>query len=538
MRDQTVSWNPRKLHPDIVKPAGPIDPDVGVLVLETPQAKPVAAYVNFAMHPDTVGGEGISADYPGVLSRLLAECKGPEMVTLFANGCCGNLNHRHVGWADAQKGPQEARRIGTVLAGTVCKTIPLLRPVPAGRLGVRSEIVKLPLAPITPEDVARAKEVVGRLREPKTTFLEKVKAFQVLDVAAREGKPLEVEVQVVALGDQVAWVSLPGEIFVELGLALKKASPFPHTLIAELANGSVGYIPDRPAYPQGNYEVVSARCAAGSGELLVETALRLLGAGQPASPGARARKVREVIAHRGGTVDRPENTLASCRRAIEVGATVTETDIRTTRDGALICMHDADVSRTTNGKGPVSEKTLAELRELDAGSWFNPTFKGERIPTLRETLELCKGKIDVMLDLKEQGESYAKKVAAEVRKHGDPRRTVLGIRSVEQARQLRQLLPEARQVGLIPTPEALEAFAEAGVPMIRLWPRWLTDGALVPRLRKLGLTLHLGAGMGSKDEVLPLLAYEPESLSSDDPARLLRTLAQIAAEGKTEERPR
>ena len=91
-----------------------------------------------------------------------------------------------------------------------------------------------------------------------------------------EGKSLEVEVQVIALGDRLEWVSLPGEIFVELGLALKKASPFPVTLIAELANGSIGYIPDRPAYAQGNYEVVSARCAEGSGEMLVEAAIRLL----------------------------------------------------------------------------------------------------------------------------------------------------------------------------------------------------------------------------------------------------------------------
>jgi hypothetical protein len=106
--------------------------------------------------------------------------------------------------------------------------------------------------------------------------MEKVKAYQVLDVAGRDGKPLEVEVQVIALGDEVAWVSLPGEIFVELGLAVKKASPFRYTLIAELANGSVGYVPDRPAYAQGNYEVVSARCAEGSGELLAETAVRLL----------------------------------------------------------------------------------------------------------------------------------------------------------------------------------------------------------------------------------------------------------------------
>jgi hypothetical protein len=276
MRDATVSWNPRKLHPDVIRPAGPIDPDVSVLYLDTPKGGPVATYVNFAMHPDTVGGEGISADYPGVLARLLAECKGPEMLTVFANGCCGNLNHRDLGWLDPQKGPHEARRIGTVLAGAVCRTYPQLKPVSAGGLRVKSALVPLPLASITSEDVARAKEVVKRPRDAKTPFLEQVKAYQVLDVAARDGKPLEVEVQVVALGDQLAWVSLPGEIFVELGLALKKASPFRYTLLAELANGAIGYIPDRPAYAQGNYEVVSARCAEGSGELLVETALRLL----------------------------------------------------------------------------------------------------------------------------------------------------------------------------------------------------------------------------------------------------------------------
>jgi hypothetical protein len=141
---------------------------------------------------------------------------------------------------------------------------------------VKSETVRLPLAPIGAEDVARAKDLVKRIRDPKTTFLEKVKAYQVLDVAARDGKPWEVEVQVIALGNEVAWVSLPGEIFVELGLAIKKASPFRYTMIAELANGSIGYIPDKPAYEQGNYEVVSARCAEGSGEMLVEAAVRML----------------------------------------------------------------------------------------------------------------------------------------------------------------------------------------------------------------------------------------------------------------------
>jgi hypothetical protein len=284
MRDGTVSWNPRKLDPGVVRPAGPIDPDVSVVAFETPRAGPIATYVNFAMHPDTTGGEGISADYPGVLSRLLADYRGAGMVTVFANGCCGNLNHRDLGWADPQHGPHEARRIGTVLAGAVCRTYPALKPVPAGGLRVKSALVHLPLAPHTADDVSRAREVVKRPRDPKTPFLDMVKAYRVLDVAARDGRPLEVEVQVIALGDRIAWVSLPGEIFVELGLAIKKASPFPETLLAELANGSVGYVPDRPAYAQGNYEVVSARCAEGSGEMLVDTAVRLLRELGPEAP--------------------------------------------------------------------------------------------------------------------------------------------------------------------------------------------------------------------------------------------------------------
>jgi hypothetical protein len=103
-----------------------------------------------------------------------------------------------------------------------------------------------------------------------------VQAFKALDVSERLGKPLKVEVQVISLGDDLAWVSLPGEIFVELGLQIKRGSPFKQTMIAELANGSVGYVPNRVAYPQGNYEVVSTRCAAGSGEKLVDSAVKQL----------------------------------------------------------------------------------------------------------------------------------------------------------------------------------------------------------------------------------------------------------------------
>jgi neutral ceramidase len=278
MRDGTVSWNPPKLDKNILKPAGPIDPEIGFLYFETLQAQPRAAFVNFALHLDTVGGQKISADFPGHLARLLGEYKGKELLTVFATGACGNINHRDVSWKDNQKGVSEAFRIGSVLAGALNRSWDNLKPLQSSAVQVRSEIVKLPLAPISDADVAKAKEVYARMNDPKTKFMEQVKAFQVLDIAKRNGQPHEVEVQVIALGQDVAFVSLPGEVFVELGQSIKQASPFPYTMIVELANGSIGYIPNKSAYPEGNYEVVSARCAAGSGEMLVTAAIQMLSA--------------------------------------------------------------------------------------------------------------------------------------------------------------------------------------------------------------------------------------------------------------------
>jgi hypothetical protein len=277
MKDGAVAWNPGKLNTNIVRAAGPIDPDVAVLYFDSPKSVPLATYVNFAMHPDTVGGLEFSADYAFTLSKLLGEYKGTNMITVFANGSCGNINHVDVQWAGAQKGHTESARLGTVLAGNVFKAYTRLQSLEPQSLRVRSEMVKLPLPELKPGDVEAARAIAARVGTTNTPkFLEQVNAFKVLDVAAREGRPQEVEVQVIALGDDLAWVSLPGEIFVELGLEIKKKSPFRHTLIAELANGAIGYIPNKKAFDEGNYEPASARCARGSGELLVESALKLL----------------------------------------------------------------------------------------------------------------------------------------------------------------------------------------------------------------------------------------------------------------------
>jgi hypothetical protein len=280
MRDGTVGWNPGKLNPKIVRPAGPIDPEVGVLYAESVGAKPVPllTFVNYAMHPDTTGGTRISADYPGALARALAQYRGPQMLTVFANGTCGNINHTDVEWAGSQSSPQEATRLGTILAAAVLKTYPRLQALTnAGVLRVRNEVVKLPLPPFTSQELEIAR-VDARTAKDNTRdgFIKLVRAHRVLDTAVQQGKPVEVEMQVITFGREVAWVAWPGEMFVELGLQVKAGSPFAYTYNIELANGSIGYIPNQPAYSEGNYEVESARVAAGSGEQLAASALRML----------------------------------------------------------------------------------------------------------------------------------------------------------------------------------------------------------------------------------------------------------------------
>jgi glycerophosphoryl diester phosphodiesterase len=111
-----------------------------------------------------------------------------------------------------------------------------------------------------------------------------------------------------------------------------------------------------------------------------------------------------VIAHRGASGNAPENTMAAFRKAVALGATFVETDLQLSRDARFVAIHDATVNRTTNGQGAVHDMTLAELRKLDAGSWFGSEFAGERIPTLEEIFEFSK-KNDVVfyLEIKPAG---------------------------------------------------------------------------------------------------------------------------------------
>jgi glycerophosphoryl diester phosphodiesterase len=150
-----------------------------------------------------------------------------------------------------------------------------------------------------------------------------------------------------------------------------------------------------------------------------------------------------VIAHRGASGYAPENTLAAFRRAVALGATFIETDLQLSRDARFVAIHDQTVNRTTNGKGRVHDLTLADLRSLDAGSWFGSQFSGERIPTLEEILDFSK-KHDVVfyLELK-PGASWGGEHAliGALRESGEIPRTVVISFNAPILHKLRQIDP-------------------------------------------------------------------------------------------------
>lgn len=272
MKDGSVGWNPGKLNPNIVRPAGPIDPAVALVYLEGEDGQAIAVYVNYAIHLDTVGNTEISADLVYSLSESMKIARGRQTVTLFSMGCSGNINHVNTSSPHRQSGHGEAARIGITLAAAVLKSIPDLTPVDNPKLSAAHAIVMLDAV----EPTAAERDEAHAARPQSGGTLVLAKAARTLEIEASLGKPFEAEVQVLGAGPDLAWIGLPGEIFVELGLDLKARAGIRWPIVSTQTNGALGYVPHRSAYPQGNYEVVSARVVAGSGEKLVETAVKLI----------------------------------------------------------------------------------------------------------------------------------------------------------------------------------------------------------------------------------------------------------------------
>ena len=297
MKDGTFKTNPGKLNPNIVRPAGPIDPSLSMVYFESLDKKPVAILVNFALHVAVVGGNNFSSDFPGVMSDLIGKAKGEEVVTVFTNGTSGNINHIDVSNSNQLSGFDESQRIGTILADRVLNALNSLRPISITSLKATIQAVNLPVFKVVEKlEMIWAKDVISKFGKPKGSgFADVVSAWRILDLVKYQGgldtrhnstttvpltvdgSALESEVSVIAFGDQMALVGFPGDAFVELGLGIKLNSPFPFTIVSEQSgNGTLSYIPNKKAFPEGQYEVNSARYRSGGGESLVDAALETL----------------------------------------------------------------------------------------------------------------------------------------------------------------------------------------------------------------------------------------------------------------------
>jgi hypothetical protein len=209
---------------------------------------------------------------------VLAGVKGDAMLTHFINGMSGNINHTDFYRAKQLSGEPEAARIGSILAAAVLKTYRDLQPLPATTLQAVSRPVPVPAgATPTVAEVENAR-VVLRGHGKGAPFAQVIKAWRTIDLA--EYSPAGVwpsEVQAIVFGRDLALVGYPGDSFVELGLAIKQNSPFALTFVSEQSgNGSISYVPNEKAFPEGSYEVDSARVAPGGGEVLATAAIRLL----------------------------------------------------------------------------------------------------------------------------------------------------------------------------------------------------------------------------------------------------------------------
>jgi hypothetical protein len=283
-RDRRTHMNWEKLVPGfVVKPHGPVDPQVMALSVSY-GCKPAAVAVNFGLHPAILAGDNwlYSADFPGYLSEALGKISGSNLCGLFFNGCCGNINH--IDYTDPLQGRgyQMTQRVGYMLAAAVQEALAAPSAIKGDELSVSSEMIKATRLKISDKTRKWSEAVLKKDAERKTRgqvdgVPDVFYATIYREMHRIENEDDHLEVMVIRIGD-LAVVGLPGEIFCEFGLSIKRRSPAKHTIIIELANDAAGYFPVRRAFNEGGHgaTVGTTLYQPGTGERMVESAIRQL----------------------------------------------------------------------------------------------------------------------------------------------------------------------------------------------------------------------------------------------------------------------
>lgn len=242
-----------------------------------------------------------------------------------------------------------------------------------------------------------------------------------------------------------------------------------------------------------------------------------------------------LVGHRGLAPGYPENTLAAYRNNIELGVDMMEIDLRGTKDGEIVILHDDTVDRTTNGEGDVTALTLAEVKELDAGSYVSQEFASERIPTYEEVLKLVKGTdVKLLLDIKESEVLDKERIVRLTEAYGAELDVIVGVRSLDDLAEFRALNPNLRTLGFIPSIVDMDEFAEAGVDILRFWPEWVSaDPLIVEEAHRLGKPVWSTSGEAGQEELTDLIKLGVNGFLTDVPEELAALLQQVQQERGT-----
>jgi neutral ceramidase len=258
-----VKMNPGYQHPDLIEPAGPIDPDVSILSVQSPDGRPIALLANYSLH--YVGGvEPLSADYFGAFAEkmthlLEAEKTEPRFVAIMSNGTSGDINN--INFAGAARGKQQSFEQIRIVADSVARAAheayKKIEHKDWVSLATAQREIELGVRLPTEADIARAKEILAKAKGPVLRGLPEIYARETVLLAKYPPK-VHVILQAHRVGE-LGIVSTPCETFVDIGLEIKKKSPLQHTFTIELANGYNGYLPTAEQHKLGGYETWRAR---------------------------------------------------------------------------------------------------------------------------------------------------------------------------------------------------------------------------------------------------------------------------------------
>lgn len=274
MKDGTVQMNPGYQNAYILRPAGPTDPQIPMLMLESLSGQPIAVVANFSLH--YIGdhdGLAISSDYFGEFANLMRERKGGDLVALLTHGASGDVNNIDVSQPPPLRQPgEQSNRVARWIADQVEEqwakaAFDASVPVASGQSIYMQRVRK----PVGPEIEAAQKQ----WEDESLPLVDRLYGRERLELLKWPDE-VPMVIQTLRVGDYAA-ATMPGEVFCRFGLDLKHASPFPVTALIELANGHGGYTPTWVDYDLGGYETWLARsafAARGTGEEMVAVAAR------------------------------------------------------------------------------------------------------------------------------------------------------------------------------------------------------------------------------------------------------------------------